>query len=171
MAITTVNLSDPVSTWVTKTNTIATQLGDLALVTIGGSDLVTAANRLDSNIGTMSTLTTTDKSDLVSAINEINVAASAALIRSKFQPGQGINYDSASGLFSAELANADSAASGLRNAGIVTPSEVFFTTTGDSAFMTIADSAVSSTELRNAVRLRIYNSVGGTLKDLYGAGT
>ena len=55
MANTTVNLADPVSTFVDKTNTISNHLGDKA------------------------NLTTTDKTDLVSAINEINGLVNASL--------------------------------------------------------------------------------------------
>jgi len=55
MANTQVNLADPVSTFVDKTNTISNHLGDKA------------------------TLTTTDKTDLVSAINEINGLVNASL--------------------------------------------------------------------------------------------
>ena len=50
MAVTTVNLSDTISQWVTKTNTVSTHLGD------------------------KSTLLTTDKTSLVHAINEIENA-------------------------------------------------------------------------------------------------
>jgi len=72
MAITVINLSDAVSTWVTKTNTIASNLGDIASLSSGDSNTVDAINATDSNIGTTSSLTTTDKSDIVSAINEID---------------------------------------------------------------------------------------------------
>lgn len=56
MAITatTVNLSDPFSTFVNKTNA-----------------LVTDAGNLDSSIGLLSSLNTDDKSSLVAAVNEI----------------------------------------------------------------------------------------------------
>jgi hypothetical protein len=42
-----VNLSDPVSTLVSKTNTISTNVGDPALLTGGDSDVVAAINRID----------------------------------------------------------------------------------------------------------------------------
>lgn len=170
MAVTVINLSDAVSTWVTKTNTIASDLGDRSLLTIGGSDIVTAANRLDSNIGTISSLTTTDKSDLVSAINEVQNAATAALVRSRFQEGIGLNFDSSNGLLSAELATVKDS-DGDKNAGISMYHKDFFTVSADSALVELADSAVTSAKLRGAVRLRIYNSTGTTLKDLYGAGS
>ena len=41
MAVTTINLSDTISQWVTKTNTISTDLGDKALLqTIDKTSLV-----------------------------------------------------------------------------------------------------------------------------------
>ena len=81
MAITTVNLSDPVSTWVTKTNEIATNVGDKTL------------------------LQTSATSDLVAAINEVNTLVNADLNDSAeilriFGAGQGLTYDSSAGTFS-----------------------------------------------------------------------
>ena len=52
MAVTVINLSDPVSTLVTKTNS--------------------NFSNLDSDLGTRGSLATTTKSSLVAAINEIN---------------------------------------------------------------------------------------------------
>jgi hypothetical protein len=46
MAITIVNLTDPVSTFVTKTNTISGDLGDVAELWAGDSNTVDAINRL-----------------------------------------------------------------------------------------------------------------------------
>jgi hypothetical protein len=98
MAITVINLSDPVSTWVSKTNTVASNLGDLTLLTIGGSDIVTAINRVDSNIGTLSSLVTDDKSDIVSAINEVAGSADSVAVRSLFYSSDSsIAYDSSLG--------------------------------------------------------------------------
>ena len=51
MAITTVNLSDPVSTLVTKTNEISSNLGDKdALATVATSSLVAAINEIQAKI-------------------------------------------------------------------------------------------------------------------------
>ena len=84
MAVTVINLSDPVSTFVTKTNTVSSDVGDKAA------------------------LTTTAKSNLVVAINEINTqldkvdsADVVQLIKSSFQKdsANGIGFDSAQGRF------------------------------------------------------------------------
>ena len=51
MAVTVVNLSDPISTLVTKTNTIATDLGDRAsLGTTASSNLVEAINEINTKV-------------------------------------------------------------------------------------------------------------------------
>ena len=51
MAVTVVNLSDPISTLVTKTNTIATDLGDKAsLGTTASSNLVAAINEINTKV-------------------------------------------------------------------------------------------------------------------------
>ena len=44
MAVTVINLSDPVSTLVTKTNTISGDVGDVAQLTTGDDNVVDAIN-------------------------------------------------------------------------------------------------------------------------------
>ena len=83
MSIINIDLSDTIAGWKNKNNTLAAQVGDLALLTTSvDSDIVGAINSLaaaiaalDSDIGTLANLITTDKSDLVSAINEIKTQA------------------------------------------------------------------------------------------------
>jgi len=81
MAVTVVNLSDAISAWVTKTNTIASNVGDLAL------------------------LTTDSSGSLVAAINEINnqldrdINDSAEII-SLFSSSSTVSLDSSLGKFS-----------------------------------------------------------------------
>ena len=81
MAVTTINLSDPVSTWVNKTNTIATNVGDLA------------------------TLSTSDTASLVAAINEVNGLINTNLndsdeVKGMFKSSASITFDSSAGTFS-----------------------------------------------------------------------
>ena len=85
MAKTTVNLSDAVTTWVTKTNDLSNTIGDLA------------------------NLNTSEDSDIVGAINEIKIAIDKTdsadvtnIARSSFQildagGDGGLVYDSATG--------------------------------------------------------------------------
>lgn len=104
MAITNVNLSDTFRQFVQKVNTISTNLGDIDtiysdsdvintinllkglvddletavglplsnLTTTDKTDVISSINELDGEIGVLSTLTTTSKSTLVSAINELD---------------------------------------------------------------------------------------------------
>ena len=83
MAVTVVNLSDPISTLVTKTNTVASDLGDRA------------------------SLSTTDKTSLVAAINEINSTTNIATQVETFFHTQGNVLDVRG--FHADSANIDSA--------------------------------------------------------------
>ena len=65
MAVTTINLSDPISTLVTKTNTISTDLGDKAsLTTDVTTNLVAAINSVRDQI-----LDVDDSSDVIGIIN------------------------------------------------------------------------------------------------------
>jgi hypothetical protein len=70
-------LSNTISTLVTELNNVADDLGNVDNLTdsnvVGGLITITqTANNTSSNLGTISSLTTTDKSNLVNAINEIN---------------------------------------------------------------------------------------------------
>ena len=65
MAVTTVNLSDPISTLVTKTNTISNDLGDKASLTTNvTTNLVAAINSVRDQI-----LDVDDSSDVIGIIN------------------------------------------------------------------------------------------------------
>jgi len=98
MSIINIDLSDTVASWRNKTNQLAVNVGDLALLTtlvdsnivaainyldssiglVGTinttvNNLTTSVNNLDSSVGTLASLNTTDKSSLVAAINEVNI--------------------------------------------------------------------------------------------------
>jgi len=108
---TTVNLSDTFATLVTKTNNLVTDAGNFdsdiaaldARLTSADSDLgvqidsaVDAlSNSLTADIGTLANLTTTDKSNLVNAINELQVEVTL-----QSDSAGGILFDSAELSFS-----------------------------------------------------------------------
>ena len=189
MAVTVINLSDPVSTFVTKTNTVSSDVGDKAA------------------------LTTTAKSNLVVAINEINTqldkvdsADVVQLIKASLQKdsANGIGFDSAQGRFfipnntidsnmiesltirtkhlTNDLINADKIADNVIN------SEHFADGSIDSEHLAslvistgkiqadavteakIGDDAVSSVQLKTLSTLLIKDSAGSTLKTIHGAG-
>ena len=143
MAVTVINLSDPVSTWVTKTNTIGSHVGDIALLSAGGSDLVTASNNLDSSIGTLSSLTTNVKNNLVAAINDINSIVDANLNDSAEMKGLFATY-----VDSSQQISFDSAGGQFRIQANTITSHVFATRT----------------------EIKIKNAAGATLKTIFGPG-
>ena len=82
MAVTNVSQSETFDQWRVKTNTIATNLGDAATLTTSATTAVGGVNELKGNVGTLNNLTTTDKSNLVAAVNEtknFSLAISIAL--------------------------------------------------------------------------------------------
>ena len=52
MAQTVINLSDPISTWVTKSNDMSADIGNLATLSDSAATLVHAINSIDSDLGT-----------------------------------------------------------------------------------------------------------------------
>ncbi len=171
MAVTTINLSDPVSTLVTKTNTISTDLGDVDALTSGLSNTVAAINDI---------LIRTADSDTIIAIarnglseNNINggginlsydSSTGQISITSNLIGGTGITYDSAGGTFSITALGVDSAQ--------IAALAVSAAKLADSAVIDgkIADSAVGNAELKDTVTLNIYDASGAIVKTLYGAG-
>ena len=107
MAATEILLSDPVTTLVTKTNTISSDLGDKAtLTTTDKSNLVAALNEINTQLNKV------DSADVISLIqaNAMDSAEVLALIRadsgetsimSNFQKdsANGIGFDSSQGRF------------------------------------------------------------------------
>ena len=82
MAVTNVSQSETFDQWRVKTNTIATNLGDSATLTTSATTAVGGVNELKGNVGTLNNLTTTDKTNLVAAVNEtknFSLAISIAL--------------------------------------------------------------------------------------------
>lgn len=69
MSIVNIAPTDSFDTWRTKTNTIATDLGDTSTLTTVATNVVGAANEISNDIGTLSALLV-NGADLVSAINE-----------------------------------------------------------------------------------------------------
>ena len=176
MAVTNVSLSDAVSAWVTKTNTIASDLGDRA------------------------TLETTASGNLVAAINEIHGKAldtDSASTRLLLTGNKGLSYNSTSGEFNIDSTNIVSftrAAISVTDAGgygslaynnstgVLTfngPSiadvRMNFLGAGavdyDSASGVISLVALTSSHFSSPVTLTIYDSGGSALKVLRSPGS
>lgn len=106
MAVTEILLSDPVTTLVTKTNTIASNLGDAATLSTTATNLVAAINEINTQVNKV------DSADVISLIqaNAMDSAEVLALIRadsgetsimSNFQgdSSTGVALDSSQGRF------------------------------------------------------------------------
>lgn len=90
MSIINVDLSDTIVSWKNKTNQIATNIGDLSLLTDSAASLVVSINTLQAGLDSdiialrtnvygdsggildLSALNTTDKTSIISAINELD---------------------------------------------------------------------------------------------------
>ena len=109
MAKTIINLTDPVSTLVTKTNTVSSHLGDISQLNVGSSfdsDIVQAINRVNS------IASSTDSADIITLVQANSLDSSEALaliasdsgatnIMSQFikDSANGIGFDSSQGRF------------------------------------------------------------------------
>ena len=171
MAVTTVNLSDQVATFVTKTNTISTDLGDIDSLNTSAADLVQAINNIDArsqdsseiiaiargalSVEDSGALGLTLSYDSSSGQISLSGGADAATVRSYLVSGTGLDYDSTTGVFS------------VSTGGIGT------TQIADSSVTQVkmAQDAISSSELKDVVTLVIYDAAGTAVKTLYGAGS
>ena len=179
MAVTTINLSDPISTLVTKTNTVSTNLGDKsALTTSTTSSLVAAVNELNTKVGII------DSDNIV------------GLVKSSLQKdsANGIGFDSSEGRFFVPLNTintamveplaitrakiAADAIDGTKLADDAINSEHYTDGSIDTAHIAddqitealMADDAIGSTQLKTLSTLLIKDSAGSTLKTIHGAG-
>ena len=161
MAVTEILLSDPVTQLVTKTNTIASDLGDAATLSTTATNLVAAINEINTQVNKV------DSADVINLIqaNAMDSAEVLALIRadsgetsimSNFQKdsANGIGFDSSQGRFFIP--------SNTINASMITPNAV--------TEAKMADDAISSVELKSLSTLLIKDSSGSTLKTIHGAG-
>ena len=182
MAATEILLSDPVTTLVTKTNTISSDLGDKAtLTTTDKSNLVAALNEINTQLNKV------DSADVISLIqaNAMDSAEVLALIRadsgetsimSNFQKdsANGIGFDSSQGRFFIP--------SNVITTAMIKPdainSEHYVDGSIDTAHIAddqvteakMADDAIGSAQLKTLSTLLIKDATGSTLKTIHGAG-
>jgi len=189
MAKTVINLTDPVSALVTKSNTISSHLGDISQLNVGGSndsDIVQAVNYINEIVQR------TDSADLINLIDSAYVQArqnpaDASTVRSFFQKdsANGIGFDSGQGRFFIppstvntsmieidaitgilvvdSAINSNHLVNGLIDTVHIADAQI---TSGK-----IANDAVGSNQLSNLSTLLIKNSAGATIKTIHGAGT
>lgn len=194
MAQTIINLSDPIANWVTKSNTMGANIGDLATLTDSAATLVHAINAIDSDIGERTSLTY-PAVDLVTAINNIANTyfelTDSADIKNYFASTSGIGgitFDSGSGGSRGSFTLVNDAINATKIADYAIQEEHF----NDSAisarafraqvvtnsvladasvsFEKIQSGAIKSTNFASSTRLDIKNTAGTTLKTMFGPG-
>ena len=154
MAVTTINLSDPVTTLVTKTNTVSSDLGDKAtLTTTDKSNLVAAINEINTQVNKV------DSADVINLI-QANSMDSSEVINligrdsSQANSANGIGFDSSQGRFFIPI--------GTVNTSMIEPNAI--------TAAKVADDAIGSAALNSLSTLLIKDSAGSTLKTLHAAG-
>ena len=172
MAITQINLTDPVTTLVTKTNTIANDLGDAATLTTTATNLVAAINEINTQVNKV------DSADVINLIqaNAMDSSEVLALIRadsgetsimSNFQKdsANGIGFDSSQGRFFIPP--------NTINATMIEPNAITSVQMIDSSVTEakIAHQAIDKIKLKDVVTLNIYDASGSIVKTLFGAGS
>ena len=192
MAQTIINLSDPINTWVTKSNEMGADIGDLATLTDSAATLVHAINAIDSDIGDRTALNTSATTSLVAAINSIQTdfleQTDSAEVKNFFASSTSISFDSGSGGARGSFALVDSAVTGAKLASNIISTEKIIDNSITLAKM--ADNSVSTAELvdssiteakiqintitsasfKNSTSLIIKNTAGAALKTIFGPG-
>ena len=172
MAVTQINLSDAVTTLVTKTNTIASDLGDTALLsTTDKSNLVAAINEINTQVGKVDSadvinLITANALDSSEVIQLLADTTADANIYSNFQKdsANGIGFDSSQGRF---FIPPNTINASMIELNAVTEVKIANNSITEDK---MADDAISSVELKSLSTLLIKDSAGSTLKTIHGAG-
>ena len=159
MAVTEILLTDPVTTLVTKTNTIASDLGDAATLTTTATNLVAAINEINTQVNKV------DSADVINLIQANALDSSEVLQMFQKDSANGIGFDSSQGRFFIPP--------NTINNSMVEPNAIAGIQIIDSAITEakMAQDAISSAELKAVVTLNIYDAGGSIVKTLYGAGS
>ena len=192
MAQTVINLSDPISTWVTKSNEMGADIGDLASLSDSAATLVAAINAIDSDLGNLSSLTfKADATSLVAAINNLDdrfiELTDSAVIKNFFQSSTTVAMDSGGGVH-AKFSLVDSSITEAKlGARSVTTSKIGLNgvrteniNTGAVVTASLADSSITfskiqsgeikSSHFASSSKLLIKNTAGTTLQTIFGPG-
>jgi hypothetical protein len=179
MAKTIINLSDPVSVLVSKTNTISDHIGDITALTVGASvdsDIVQAINHLNSNIQSSAQIIATAKSGLQKdSANGIGFDSSQGRF---FIPTGTINPNMLENLAVTTPRIAADAIDGTKIADDAINSEHYVDGSIDTQHIAddqiteakMADDAIGSVQMKTLSTLLIKDVAGNTLKTIHGAG-
>ncbi len=173
-----VSLSDPISTWVNKTNEIAADVGNMAALSDSAATLVAALNAIDAT-------------SLVAAINNLDdrfiELTDSAVIKNFFQSSTTVAMDSGGGVhakFSLVDSSMTEAKLGSRS---VTTSKIGLVAVrteninnqavGNAAladssitFAKIQSAQIKSTHFASSTSLSVKNTAGSTLTTIFGPG-
>ena len=193
MAQTVINLSDPINTWVTKSNEMGADIGDLATLTDSAATLVHAINAIDSDIGNRTSLNTSVTTSLVAAINSIQSdfleQTDSAEVKNFFTSSTTISFDSGTPVGArGQFSLVDSSVTAAKLASNIISTEKIIDNTITLAKM--ADNSVGTAELidssiteakiqintitsasfKNSTSIIIKNTAGTALKTIFGPG-
>ena len=163
MAVSTINLTDPVSTLVTKTNTISGDLGDVSTLVTGDDNVVDAINAVRSIVNRF------DESAEIVAIARGGIVVDATDSHTGFF----LSYDSASGTIAFNSTYDFSAGAGLDydSAGTYNISSLGVTTAMLADLNVtngkVANNTLTSSKFNSVVSLQILDSTGSIVKTLY----
>jgi hypothetical protein len=159
MAITSIKLSDPIVTLVTKTNTISGHVGDVANLVTGDSNVVDALNTVRGLFQEFD-----DSAEIIQiARNAISVVDSG---------GDGeLSYDAGTGTITYRGPNAtEIRAHFSAGTGLTFNSGTYSINTGAITADLLVDSAITRNKFASLVTFTIADSSGSTLKSIYGPG-
>ena len=171
MAVIQINLSDPVTTLVTKTNTIASDMGDAATLSTTATNLVAAINEINTQVNKVDSadvinLIRANAMDSSEVVTLLASDAAQANILSNFQKdsANGIGFDSSQGRF---FIPPNTINASMIELNAVTEVQIANNSITEDK---MADDAISSVELKSLSTLLIKDSAGSTLKTIHGAG-
>jgi len=163
MAVTTINLSDPVSTLVTKTNTISTDLGDVSTLVTGDANVVAAINNVRNIVSRFD-----DSAEIIALAREgTGIQSQLNIDAADSHTGFSLSYDSASGTISFNSKYPFSAGSGL---DYDSSGKYNISLLGVTNGM-MANNTLTSSKFNSAVSLQILDSDGTVLKTLFSPGS
>jgi hypothetical protein len=156
MAVTVINLSDPVSTLVTKTNTISGDVGDVAQLTTGDDNVVDAINAVRAAI-----IDIDDSSEIVS------ISRGGLSVNNDSALGLSLTYSSSTGVIKLVGAADGDTVKGYFASDSANGIGFNF---GAGAFG-IVNNTVTSAKFNSAVSLIIYDSAGSAVKTIHSPGS
>ena len=165
MAIIQVNLTDTINTFRVKTNTLALQVGDIALLDTSGADsnTVSSINSLDSDMGRQANLNYNESAGtfltLVDAINRI--VDSAGNIDSAVMSGITLDSDA---VLNHMIADDQVDSSHILDSSITNAMIQQYAVDSDN----LADSAIYAGKFDAMTVLKIFGSTGTELRKIYG---